>query len=449
MFLIPDGWASQRMAQKAGYLLARFAVFLALLVGAAVLYAGVKVLPLYLANSRFQSDLDARTRMMRPVYASTQQVRDAVYRGAQSEGVPVAPDDIDVKATPSGFVIIAEYQVTADLHFFHPVFHFRLQSPEPKQTLTAGRIQFLSILGVLFGGFWFLQGFLIFRKYRVLADTPSSPIRGVAMGLVELHGTAVGERTLYSPVSNVPCFWYRVDFERWSGNSRGGGRWSSRLSDSAWVHFRLRDESGEIRVEPQGAEFDLEPTAQREVSRHKGLLAGHAWEMDELPDPVPGLPLPDSQLRRYLVRATTGMHTADFQGADLADRNSVKWELKKSRFRFAQLFTSPAALLQLSAPGISVDAYNHTPDDYRLTEYCIVPGGTYDVIGTCLTLPEGEGGELVVAKGSNAPTFLITNRTEKDIEGALRARARLHILGGALLILGSIAVMLESLGIIF
>ena len=40
------------------------------------------------------------------------------------------------------------------------------------------------------GLYLFFKGFRIFRKYRVLADTPEMPIRSIPMGLVEVHGKA-------------------------------------------------------------------------------------------------------------------------------------------------------------------------------------------------------------------------------------------------------------------
>lgn len=323
-------------------------------------------------------------------------------------------------------------------------------SSRPQEFPSPAHVKIFSILGMLFGAFWFVKGFWVFRKYRVLADTPRVPIRSAAMGLVEIHGTAVGSRTLLSPVSNVPCYMYRVEIERWLSDSRGSGRWSHRLTDSAWVRFRLQDETGEIEVDPQGAEFDLEPSGQREVGRHPGLLPGHAWENEAEPDSGPGLPVSDSQLRRYIFRATSGMHTAAFQSDDPAPSDSVKWEQQKPRFKLGRLFANPLASLQSGALGFPGGGYTHTADDYRLTEYCLFPGNAYDVTGTCrLDSRAKSPPRLVIGKGSNAPTFLITNRTETDIEGTLRARARLYILGGGLLVVGCAAVLLESLGLIF
>ena len=65
------------------------------------------------------------------------------------------------------------------------------------------------------GLYYFYKGFRTFREYRVLMDTPEIPIRSVAMGLVEIHGKATGIPPIPSPVTQTPCFFYKVDIEHW------------------------------------------------------------------------------------------------------------------------------------------------------------------------------------------------------------------------------------------
>ena len=66
--------------------------------------------------------------------------------------------------------------------------------------LSQGRVQgsvsLYPILGFAAGLFCFIHGFRVYREYRVLADTPEIPIRSIPMGLVEVCGTATGERRL-------------------------------------------------------------------------------------------------------------------------------------------------------------------------------------------------------------------------------------------------------------
>jgi hypothetical protein len=73
----------------------------------------------------------------------------------------------------------------------------------------------LLMMGFGSGLYWFFDGFRVYREYRVLADMPESRISSLAMGMVEIHGTTTGDKTLTSPLSHTPCFLYKVEIERW------------------------------------------------------------------------------------------------------------------------------------------------------------------------------------------------------------------------------------------
>jgi hypothetical protein len=87
---------------------------------------------------------------------------------------------------------------------------------------------------------------------------------------------------------------------------------------------------------------------------------------------------------------------------------------------------------------------------YRLTESCILPDHWYDVTGTCTENPhpKDDHDRNMIVKGENEPTFLISWRSEKDLEGRLRSRALLHILGGAALSVASLAFLLFRFGLL-
>ena len=73
-----------------------------------------------------------------------------------------------------------------------------------------GRLLLDSILGFGGGIYTFLKGFRQYRKYRLVADTPTIRIRSVPMGLVQIRGEARGEETLLSPVTRTPCYIFKV-----------------------------------------------------------------------------------------------------------------------------------------------------------------------------------------------------------------------------------------------
>jgi len=122
-----------------------------------------------------------------------------------------------------------------------------------------------ALVGFGAGLFWFFKGFRVYREYRVLADTPEIPIRSMAMGLVEIHGKAKGAETVESPVTKTPCFFYKVDVEKWV-RDKNGGHWSHAATDANGVRFYLEDATGKVLVDAQGAEYDLIQTAKRETA---------------------------------------------------------------------------------------------------------------------------------------------------------------------------------------
>ena len=70
------------------------------------------------------------------------------------------------------------------------------------------------VIVVVMGVILFLVGFLKYREYRVLADTPQIPIRSVSMGLSHVAGTSTGGQPLTSPLTQVPCYYYEVKVEK-------------------------------------------------------------------------------------------------------------------------------------------------------------------------------------------------------------------------------------------
>src|SRR5579863_2190482 len=87
-----------------------------------------------------------------------------------------------------------------------------------------GNLEFALAVGFCGGVGSFFRGFRIYREYLLLQSTPQTPIRSIAMGLVRIHGKAVGEQLVNSPVSHSPCCFYQVRIEKWQDEG-DRGRW--------------------------------------------------------------------------------------------------------------------------------------------------------------------------------------------------------------------------------
>ena len=94
------------------------------------------------------------------------------------------------------------------------------------------------------------------RYKRLILNTPTSKIRGAAMGTVELTGMTSGTHTIPAGITGEPCYYYRATaWElRQSGNRND---WKRVANESLCVPFFLEDATGKIPVNPQGADLDL------------------------------------------------------------------------------------------------------------------------------------------------------------------------------------------------
>src|ERR1700681_1169084 len=104
---------------------------------------------------------------------------------------------------------------------------------------TDSNLEVYAAIGFGFGLVSFFKGFRIYREYRILTDTPEIPIRSVAMGLVHVHGKAQGDQLVTSPVTQTPCYFYKVVIEKYERDSKGNGSWNLKGTDLNGVQFYI------------------------------------------------------------------------------------------------------------------------------------------------------------------------------------------------------------------
>lgn len=90
------------------------------------------------------------------------------------------------------------------------------------------------------------------NRRRSITDTPTSRIATAAQGFVELQGRGrlFGEQALLSPLTGLPCLWYRFVVEERDRDNK----WRTVQTGISDVSFVLDDGSGEALVDPDGAE---------------------------------------------------------------------------------------------------------------------------------------------------------------------------------------------------
>lgn len=104
---------------------------------------------------------------------------------------------------------------------------------------------------------------------RHMQDTPASKIRSAAQGYVELSGVLKPSETpLLGPLTEQPCLWWRYEIERYT-TGRKSNRWVTVEEGSSKARLRLDDGTGEVLIDPRGAEvFPASRRVWEGVQRH-------------------------------------------------------------------------------------------------------------------------------------------------------------------------------------
>ena len=119
-----------------------------------------------------------------------------------------------------------------------------------------GRLVAIAVAGVFGGIYFFYRGFQTLQRKRLIENTPTSTIRGAAMGLVEVSGLATGPYTIPAPITGVPSYYYRS--VAWQLKRSGKNEhWEKVADESQHVPFFIDDNTGTLLVDPQGAEMDI------------------------------------------------------------------------------------------------------------------------------------------------------------------------------------------------
>jgi hypothetical protein len=140
------------------------------------------------------------------------------------------------------------------------------------------------ILGCLAGGF------NVLRKKRTIDDLPTSKTQGVFIGMSEVKGTAESDHPFTGYLSGTRCVYYvwKVE-EEWRRtvtetytDSKGHTHTRTR-TESGWkvvadggesAPFYLKDDTGVIRIVPEGAKINDDETFSRSVSPGDPLYFG-------------------------------------------------------------------------------------------------------------------------------------------------------------------------------
>lgn len=116
------------------------------------------------------------------------------------------------------------------------------------------------VFGFLGGLILLVLGFHEYGEYSLIRNTPTSTVRSVPMGRVEVKGESAflgGEDELRSPFAKEPCVGYECRVEEYQPDDDGSD-WVTVYSDRVTVPFLLEDETGQLVVDARNAEWNLD-----------------------------------------------------------------------------------------------------------------------------------------------------------------------------------------------
>jgi len=132
-----------------------------------------------------------------------------------------------------------------------------VRSSDPNELL------FWCVVGFCAGIGLFFQGFRLLQRRRLILDTPFSKIRSAPMGLVEINGLAIGPYTMVAPITSRPCYYYRTLVWEWKQSGKNK-QWVKVAGECMHVPFFVDDNTGRLLVDPRGADLDLHRDFQQE-----------------------------------------------------------------------------------------------------------------------------------------------------------------------------------------
>jgi hypothetical protein len=97
-------------------------IYLAIL--ALLVYAGIKVVPVYVSSYQLTDKMQEQARYAVVNRYSEEQIRDNIFKVAQDLDLPIKREAIKVVSTNAVVKISTEYTVPVDILFYHTDLHF-------------------------------------------------------------------------------------------------------------------------------------------------------------------------------------------------------------------------------------------------------------------------------------------------------------------------------------
>ncbi len=286
--------------------------------------------------------------------------------------------------------------------------------------------------GAAAGVLGFGWGFAVWRRTRLIADTPTARIRSMPMGRVELNGLAQEKAELLAPITKTPCVYYRytVEEERKSGKNK---TWVTvdRGDSSSWG-FYLEDPTGSVLVMPAGAEVTIGCDFE---ARHGGF--GSLFrERDQSFDPSPWVDKGWFGWAKKFRFRESRIHTGErlyVLGVSQERRDLGTERRQRVLDKLRALKSDPDAMAHLDTDGDGQVSDDEWEVARNLVTQEVYRGAVDDRV-------------IVGADPQRDAPFLISDRGEEAVLAVHRWKFRLGIFGGAALSVACVGLLVWNCG---
>ncbi len=289
-------------------------------------------------------------------------------------------------------------------------------------------------------GVWlFFDGFKKWRRKRLIENIPTSKIRSMAMGLVELQGKA--GQWLYAikgPLTNRDCVFYKYLIERYERRGKNS-RWIKVADGGSFDNlFHLNDGTGKVLVNPKHAELNLD---KPDFNFESGLFGG------DIPSNL--VNFLDQNGIKY--QTWFGKQRMRFQEWDIRPNDQVyilgtvnknenfisDFKIKLNE-RLRELKAKPEEMKKFDADG------DGTVSVYEWEQ--AVAKMKAEMLEEQLKQPEQtQETNFVIDKGQEETVFIISEKSEKELLESLNWQSLAEIVGGAILASGCIFGLIKML----
>jgi hypothetical protein len=106
----------------------RLKTLVVMLIFVSACFVAFRLVPVYFANSQLKDKMYEEAKYAQANRLTPEQVRDIIYKEAQTDGIPLRRDDIHVEMDVNGTHVSADYDVTVDLQIYQLTLHFHPDS---------------------------------------------------------------------------------------------------------------------------------------------------------------------------------------------------------------------------------------------------------------------------------------------------------------------------------